>query len=290
MNRREFLQTAAVAGVALGTLPLAKAEEAAKRPPKPGLSIQLYSLRQDTGKDFDEVLQWVAALGLKGVEFAGYGPYGGKPQELRKRLDDLGLVATGTHIGTDSFVGDHLQRTIEFHKTIGCNYLVVPNDGRFYQAEKWRELVDIFNKTAELLKPLGMFCGYHNHTGEFGKLDNKTYFEWFAENTRPEVILQQDCGWSYYAGQNPVALMKKYPGRFRTVHIKPAVTQNDVEGKKGILGQDSVPWKPIFQACRDIGGTRWMVLEQEVYPDGKSPKQCVTESFAVMKKLHAEIA
>ena len=51
------------------------------------LALQLYSVRDDCGKDFDAALAQVAKMGFTGVEFAGYHNYGGKgegtPQEAR---------------------------------------------------------------------------------------------------------------------------------------------------------------------------------------------------------------
>ena len=224
-------------------------------------------------------------MGFQGVEFAGYYNYGGRPAELKKRLDDLGIKASGTHIGTGSFDKNNLQRTIDFHAAIGCKFLVVPGDGRFTDPNRWKELADIFNQTAAILKPLGMACGYHCHTGEFKKLGDKTFWELFAENTSADVILQQDCGWSYVAGQDPAALIRKYPGRSRTLHIKPSVVKKDQGAKKAILGQDSVPWPSVLLAAREVGNTDWLTVEQETYPDGRPAMDCLKDSLAGLQTM-----
>jgi sugar phosphate isomerase/epimerase len=77
--------------------------------------------------------------------------------------------------------------------------------------------------------------------------------------------------------------MKRYPGRMQVVHIKPTVF-GTATGKKAIFGQDSVNWGPILTACRDLGATAWLTLEQEAYPDGKSPMECTALSLAALKK------
>ena len=79
--------------------------------------------------------------------------------------------------------GDELKKTIDFHQTIGCKFLIVPGDGDFTDPEKSKALAETFNKTAEVLKPLGMACGYHNHTNEFKKDGDNTYWDLFAERT-----------------------------------------------------------------------------------------------------------
>ncbi|MHC4252447.1 MAG: sugar phosphate isomerase/epimerase family protein, partial [Planctomycetota bacterium] len=108
ISRREALKLAAAGA---GALALGARAPAARAKDKPvGIALQLYSVRGDCGKDFDGALERVAKMGYKGVEFAGYKKYGGKPKELKARLDDLGLVAAGTHIGTGSFRGGALRK------------------------------------------------------------------------------------------------------------------------------------------------------------------------------------
>jgi sugar phosphate isomerase/epimerase len=223
-------------------------------------------------------------MGFAGVEFAGYHKYEGKPKELRQKLDDLNLKVAATHIRTGNFHGDTLKRTIEFHQIIGCKYLIVPGDGDFTHPEKSKALAETFNKTARILEPMGLCCGYHNHTREFAKEGGKTYWDLFAERTSQDVVLQQDCGWSATAGQNPAELIKRYPGRTKVTHFKPAVIGND-KSKRPILGEDSVDWAAVLAACRQFGGTEWITVEQESYLDGKSPMECTELSLAGLKKL-----
>ena len=281
LSRRQFVRNTLLAAAAVGARGALWA--AAKEIP---VAVQLYSVRGECAKDFDGALAEVAKMGFAGVEFAGYHSYGGKATELRKKLDDLGLKAAGTHIGTGSFRGDALKKTIEFHQTLGCKFLIVPGDGDFTNPEKSKTLAETFNKTAEVLKPLGLWCGYHNHTHEFTKLDGKTYYDLFAERTTADVVLQQDCGWTAAAGLNPVDIMKRYPGRMKITHFKPTVVKGDA-GKKAYLGEDSVDWAAVITACREIGGTQWITVEQETYPDKKSPMECTALSLAGLKKLLA---
>ncbi len=280
LSLRDFVKTSMIAATALSLRPSLLAEGAAQ----PRLSVQLYSVRDDCGKDFDTALAQLAKMGFVGVEFAGYHKYGGKAKELRAKLDELGLIAAGTHIGTGSFRGDELKRTIEFHKTIGCKYLIVPGDGAFTNPEKSKELAETFNKTAEVLKPLGMYCGYHNHTHEFTKTGDTTYWHLFAQRTTKDVVLQQDCGWSAAAGYNPVELIKLFPGRTRITHFKPTVVGDD-KTKKPILGEDSVDWAAVLAACRQYGATEWVTVEQEAYLPGKSPMECTELSLKGLKKI-----
>lgn len=280
LSRRDFVKTSVVAATALGLNPSLWAQGK----PGPRISVQLYSVRDDCARDFDAALAQIAKMGFAGVEFAGYHKYGGKAKELRAKLDELNLVAAGTHIGTASFRGDELQRTIEFHQILGCRFLIVPGDKDFTNPEKSKALAETFNQAAGTLKPLGLFCGYHNHTAEFKMDGDKTFWDLFAERTSHEVVLQQDCGWSAAAGKNPAELVRRHPGRTRITHFKPMVVK-DAPGKKAILGQDSVDWASVLKACREVGGTEWVTVEQESYPDGKSPMDCTQLSLAGLKKI-----
>jgi len=266
------------------------------------IAVQLYSVRRDCAQNFDAALQQVAAMGFVGVEFAGYYGYANKAAALAARLKALNLKVAGTHLRMPDLRGDALKATIDFHKTIGCRFLLVPGDAAFTDPEKSKALADEFNKLAQTLKPLGMACGFHNHTGEFKKDGEKTYWDLFAERTTKDVILQQDCGWTLAAGFDPVAYVRKYPGRTRTAHFKPTVVPAGATAaraagaaagaahtagapKRAILGQDSVDWKGVYAACREVGGTEWIVVEQETYPDNKPPMDCTRESLAGLLAL-----
>ncbi len=273
LSRRNFLKMTAAGTVAaigaqsgiLGT----------RKDPESGIPIalQLYSVRGDCAQDFDRAMAQVADMGYRGVEFAGYYHYGDDPRALRRRLDGLGLKVAGTHIQTATLRDDELPKTIEFHRAIGCKYLIVPGDRDFTDPEKCQALADTFNTAAAALKPEGMYCGFHNHKGEFAEHQGRTFWELFAERTSTDVILQLDVGWAQDAGVDPVKEIRKYPGRIRTAHFKPTVLEGD-EGKTAILGRDSVDWSSVIQACRASGGTEWFIIEQEYYPDGKTPMEC----------------
>jgi len=280
ISRRQFVKDSLLAASAAGLAPRLRAATTKKLP----VAVQLYSVRDVCAKDFDGALGQLAKMGFDGVEFAGYHSYSGKPKALRQRLDDLNLRVAATHLATMALRGDALKQTIEFHQTIGCRFLIVPNDRDFTDPEKSKVLAETFNQVALTLKPLGMACGYHNHASDFKMNGGKTSWDWFAERTSQDVILQQDCGWTVAAGYDPVVLMKRYPGRMRTTHFKPVVVGGD-QTKKPIIGQDSVDWPAVLAACIAFGGTEWITVEQEKYLDGISPMACTEMSLAGLKKI-----
>ena len=296
-SRREALKLTAAGAVVLAggsnAVFAAKAAAVKVKPVKSAkISLQLYSVRRSCGKGFDKVLEAVAKMGYQGVEFAGYHNYGGKPKDLKKKLDSLGLTAAGTHIGARSFTDPkQIQKTIDFHKTIECKYLCCPGDRAFCHPERSKKLADDFNTAAAALKKVGLYCGYHNHSGEMKVASGektKTWFDLFAERTVQDVVLQQDVGWTAAAGQDPAAFIRRYPGRYQIQHFKPTVVRGD-KGKTCIIGQDSVKWKEVIAASYEVGAAEWFTIEQERYLKGKSDLECSEMSLkglqAIMKAM-----
>src|SRR4051812_12310971 len=114
MTRRSFAALLAGGGFA------AVSRAAAKVP----IAVQLFSIRLQCEKDLEGTLAWVRQIGFEGVEFAGY--YGRSASELRKLLSANGLRCCGAHTPLPELSGAKLDQTIEFHKTLGNRYLIVP--------------------------------------------------------------------------------------------------------------------------------------------------------------------
>ncbi|MBE0713272.1 MAG: sugar phosphate isomerase/epimerase [Candidatus Aminicenantes bacterium] len=200
-------------------------------------------------------------MGYKGVEFAGYYGWDSKPKELRKLLDGNGLKCCGTHTGLETVTGDSLKATAELHAILGNSFLIVPSL-EAKDAQDWLDLAKRFNEIAAKAKPLGMRVGYHAHAGDFRKLGDTTSWEIFFDNTSADVIMQNDMGNCMSGGGDPVAILKKYPGRSASVHLK------EYGGPEAaVIGQGVIPWAEVFQVCETTGGTAWYVVEHEVGDD-----------------------
>jgi sugar phosphate isomerase/epimerase len=275
INRRHFIQRSAlgVAGVGLGTR-LASVAEAAADSKKIPVGLELYSIRDQCKADLPGMLTAVAKIGYKGVEFAGY--HGRSAKELRKMLDDNGLVACGTHTPYESVLGDKLKETIEFNQTIGNKFLIVPwMEGK--TKAQWLEKAKLFNELAIKVKPYGMAVGYHAHAHDFEKFDGESAWDLFFGNTTVDVVMQLDTSNCCEGGADPVAVLKKYPGRARTIHIKA-----NGGGPEAVIGEDKVNWKEVFAFCEGPGKTEWYVLEHE---SSKDPLDAVKRSFAALKQM-----
>ena len=273
VTRRAFLSrsTAGVAGATLGLGRLAQAAPAGRRVP---VGLQLYSVREQCAKDLPGVLAAVAKVGYQGVEFAGY--HNRSAKDLRKMLDDLGLVTCGTHTPYESVLGDKLKETIEFNRVIGNKFLIVPwMEGKTKQ--EWLDKARLFNTLADQVKSAGMSVGYHAHAHDFEKFDGESAWDLFFGNTKPEVIMQLDTSNCRDGGADPVVVLKKYPGRARSIHLKASGG-----GPEAVIGEDKVDWKAVFAFCESQGKTEWYVVEHET---SKDPIDAVKRNFAALKAM-----
>jgi sugar phosphate isomerase/epimerase len=272
VSRREFLGALGVAGTAL-SLGLAGSARAASTKKIP-VGLQLYSLRNECKKDLPGMLAAVSKIGYKGVEFAGY--HGRTAKDLRQMLDDNGLIACGTHTPYESVLGDKLKETVEFNRVIGNKFLIVPwMTGKTKQ--EWLDKAKLFNELADKVKADKMWIGYHAHAHDFQKFGGESAWDLFFGNTKPEVIMQLDTSNCCEGGADPVAVLKKYPGRARSIHIKA-----NGGGPEAVIGEDKVDWKGVFEFCETKGKTQWYVVEHET---SKDPLDAVKRNFEALRKM-----
>jgi sugar phosphate isomerase/epimerase len=273
VTRREFLGAIGAAGVTLGlgVAPLAQAAASKKIP----VGLQLYSVREQCTADLPGTLAAVSKIGYRTVEFAGY--YGRSAKDLRKLLDDNGLVACGTHTPYESVQGDKLKETVEFNRTIGNKFLIVPWMNEAKSKQEWLDRAKLFNEIADQVKPDGMWVGYHAHSHDFKQIEGVTAWDLFFGNTKAEVVMQLDTSNCCEGGADPVAVLKKYPGRARSIHLKAFGG-----GPDAVIGEDKVDWPSVFAFCETKGKTQWYVLEHE---SGKDPLDAVRRSFEALKKM-----
>jgi sugar phosphate isomerase/epimerase len=281
-SRRDFLRTAAAgAGAALAgwkaSAPLTAASlQTAKPRARIPVGVQLYSVRDLAAKDLPGTLEAIGKMGYKGVEFAGYYGWETKPKELRKLLDANGLRCCGTHTALETVTGDPLKATADLHKVLGNTFLIVPSL-QVEGAEGWLDMAKRFNEIAAKAKELGMRVGYHAHAGDFRKLGDKTSWEIFFDNTGKDVIMQLDIGNCLQGGGDPVAILKEYPGRSASVHLK------EYGGPDAaVIGQGVVHWNEVFEICETTGGTKWYVVEHEV---GSDPMGSIRGCLRGLRKM-----
>ena len=298
-TRRTFIKNSAltIAGAAF----LSKDIFAAAAPGEI-LGVQLYSVRDDMKKDPLSTLKLVAKAGYKNVEHANYVDrkfYGYSATEFKKVLADLGLSMPSGHTvmgrlhwdDSKNDFTDLWKYTVEDAAIVGQKYVVSPWLDNSYRKtfDDLKKYMEVFNKSGELCKKSGMKFGYHNHDFEFSeKLNDVKVFDIILQNTDPSLVAQQlDIGNMYHAGGIALDIMKQYPGRFDSMHVKDEI-KAEKAGEMGgayestVLGKGIIPVKEIVDLGRK-SGTTLFIIEQESY-QGKAPIDTIKEDYDIMKK------
>jgi len=298
-SRRKFLKTSALS-VAGATLFSKTMFAGVYKDEYTG--IQLYTVRDEMRVDPLGTLKAISGQGWKIVEHASYGNrkfYGSTPAEFKKILDDLGLKMLSGHTvmgptawdATKNDFSDAWKYTVEDAAIVGQKYVISPwlDQSLRTSYDGLRKYMEVFNKCGELCQKSGMKFGYHNHDFEFSqKLNDMTVYDIMLQNTDPKLVIQQlDIGNMYNGGAKALDIVKKYPGRIESMHVK-----DEIKGEKKstmgegfestILGKGVIPVKEVIDLGRSSGGTTLFIVEQESY-QGMKPVDCAKEDLAIMK-------
>jgi sugar phosphate isomerase/epimerase len=244
------------------------------------IGLELWSVRHQCEQELPGVLQAVAEMGYETVELA-HSYYGFDAATWRKLLDKSGLKSCGMHMGLRMLEGDAFDETVAMHKVIGTPYLIVASlpKKKLASVQAIVETANHFNQLAERLEPHGMKIGYHCHGGDFAKVGDRTAWEVFGGNTKADVLLQLDIGNCLGGGGDPIAMLKKFPGRSVSLHLK------DHGGKPGaVFGEGEVDWKEVFRLSETIGGTKQYIIEEEGRK-GPEALEAVRRALANFRKM-----
>ncbi|HEY0741189.1 MAG TPA: TIM barrel protein [Chryseosolibacter sp.] len=297
-SRRNFLKQSAVA---LAATTLVGRSVFANAKPQTLVGVQLYSVRDEMKADPLGTLKQVAEMGYKHVEHANYVDrkfYGWSAAEFKKILGDLGLRMPSGHTvlspkhwdSSKKDFTDAWKYTVEDAATLGQNYVISPwlDQSLRNTRDDLMRSMEMFNKSGELCKKSGMKFGYHNHDFEFSQtFDNETVYDIMLKNTDGDLVMQQlDIGNLYNGGANASEIVKKYPGRFESLHVKDEIKAAEGGHDKyesTILGKGIVNVKEVIDMCKKSGGTFHYIVEQESY-QGKTPLASIKEDLEIMKK------
>jgi sugar phosphate isomerase/epimerase len=291
-SRRKFIQNTGIAILGLGIAPKALLSKSTIADAKTLIGIQLYAVRDNMFKDPLGTLKALSKMGYQYIEHANYVNrklYGYTPIEFKKILDDLGMKMPSGHTSLNANHWDNKKKeftdawkyTIDDAVTLGQDYVISP-----WIDEKVRTSYDalmhqleLFNLSGELCLESGMQFGYHNHNFEFiEKVNGQLIYDIILKETDPELVIHQlDFGNMFGIGARGMDWIKKYPGRFVSVHVKdeikvPIGEMND-QHDSTILGNGLVDPKAVCLLAKAIGGTKQFIIEQESY-QGIAPLEC----------------
>jgi sugar phosphate isomerase/epimerase len=239
------------------------------------LGLQLYTVRNEMGKDFEGTLAKVAAAGYREVEFAGYFDHA--PKDVRAILDRHKLTAPSTHVDYAT-VEMKLAQIIETSHVIGHKFLVNPwiDEEMRKQPDVWKRMAATFNKAGEACKKAGLQFAYHNHHFEFVPVNGVMPYDQLLKECDGDLVrMELDLCWITVARQDPLLYFQRYPGRFPLVHVKglkkvpegeaPVPFDQAIPNITDVGTNDVIDWKRIF-AKADQAGIRHYFVEHDAAP------------------------
>ena len=241
------------------------------------IGLQVYSIRDIYSESPAKAFKIIKDCGYDAVDMFGGITMGA--EELKQLLDDFGLECCGWHASWDYISKpDILEMYASYNKVIGNKYLICPGLpfawGNKTTKDQWLEAAQKLNEIAAQLKKHGMYTGIHSHDVEFKPTEGTDELPWdiLAKNTVNDVVLQLDLGNTYQAGPEPVAVLKKYPGRAQTVHLKP---YSLTKGMSVPIGEDDIDWAETVKFCNEKGNTEYFIIEYEEADAKAGIKTCI---------------
>lgn len=247
-----------------------------------GIGVHLYTIRDAMAEDTPAALKKVSELGYKYMELGGYSDgkfYGYSPREFRKLVDDLGMEIPASHtvVEAEGITLENAKIIAEDHAELGVKYCIQPwivEEARTTIAS-YKKMAADWNKVGEIMKDYGIQFGYHNHNFEFDTIEGKVpYYDVLMVELDPSLVTMEiDFFWAIKAGQDPVEIIKKYPGRFQLFHLKDMYTEEKpffhVNTRDfAPVGEGKIDFKAILEV-KDIAGMKYMFVEQDYTRDGK---------------------
>ena len=281
-NRRNFLKISAAGSVGMMVLGATGCNTAGAPDRKSyGVGLQLYTIRDVMTADALGTLKKVSDIGYKYLELAGYSEgkfYGYSPAEFKKIVSDLGMVALSSHTQVESagISIDKAKLMADAHAELGVKYSIKPwIEEVDRNIESYKKMIADCNEVGKITKSAGIQFGYHNHNFEFANIDGVVpYYDLFLPGMDADLVtMELDLFWASKAGQDPIAMFNKYPGRFQLLHLKDMLTNQPpfFEVKKDDIcsvGVGIIDFKKII-AAKEIAGAKYFIVEDDNQGNGK---------------------
>ncbi|WOK06262.1 sugar phosphate isomerase/epimerase [Imperialibacter roseus] len=238
------------------------------------IGIQMGSMRELMKVDVEKTLARLKELGVKELE--GGTPRGIDKEAYKKLLEKYGLKVVAVGSNFDALQKpDELQAIIDNAKFYNAKFVLcywIPHTEEKMTLEEMKKGVEVFNAAGKTLKENGLTFAYHAHGYEFVDYEggNGTLYEYFMDNTNPDyVTVQMDVFWMRNPGQNPAALLRKYPTRFTSLHLKDRKpgSKDNLQGRQDpetnvVLGQGDVGIAEAMEAAMEIGIKHYFIEDE----------------------------
>lgn len=247
------------------------------------LGVQLYSVRDAIRGDVPGTLARVRALGFREVELAG--TYGLTAEQFRAALDRAGLRATSMHVGYEQ-LRDSLPAVLAEAKALGVQYVGtawIPHaNGPLTEEGAHRAAAD-FDSWGRAARRQGLQFFYHTHGYEFVPgADGALPMDILMRDTDPDAVkYEMDVFWVSRPGADPVAWLRKYPTRWRLLHLKDMKRGTATNVNTGAanpdsaevpLGSGQIDYRGVLRAAKEIGVEKYYIEDETSDPFATMPQ------------------
>jgi inosose dehydratase len=264
---------------------------------------------------FEQCVSEMALAGFSGSEVGNKYPK--DPQVLNRALKLRGLRICNAWFSSFLTTKPYEEVEKEFIKhrdflhALGARVIGAAEQGHSVQGQnkpvfdakpvftggEWDRLCGGLNRLGRRAAEKGMKLTYHHHMGTgvqtAGEIDR------LMENTDPELLgLLYDTGHLAFSGEDHLAVLDKWMGRVRHVHLKdirPAVHKQAVEEKWSFLqavkagvftvpGDGGMDFSPVFKKLIQAGYSGWWVVEAEQDPARANPLEYAVKARSYIRE------
>ena len=254
---------------------------------------------------FKQTVSEMALAGFTGCEIGN--KYPSDPVELKKQLDLRGMRIASRWFSSFLLTKPYEEveadfiRELDFLAAVGANRINVSEQSYSIQGKvdvpiltgghkyvmndaEWDRFCDGLNKLGRVARERGFKLCFHHHMGTVGRTSEET--DRMMANTDPDcVFLCYDTGHFTFAGEDPLAMLKKYVDRVGHVHLKDMRLRVVEEVRKNnwsfltavrngaftVPGDGDVDFDPVFKVLSDAGYQGWLLVEAEQDPAKADP-------------------
>ena len=253
------------------------------------LGLQLWSLKSQFEKDVISTLDVVGSYGVNYVETAGTN--GMVPEQYRMELSSRGKQVVSAHVQYGDLV-KNFEAVLLDVVALGVKYAVIPwipHEGAFTEDDNKKAIENLKIWGPKFAKH-GIKFAYHPHGYEFGAgKEEVTLFDKMARATAGhDVYFQMDVCWVVYGGEDPVALLNEYKGRWVSLHIKEIAKDVEVgfvrpnlsPKNRVVVGTGQIDWPAVIGTARAQGIGLFFIEDEGV----NSPRD-IPLSIAYLRSL-----
>jgi len=269
ISRRQFLSKSAMAVTAAACLAPGMKRVHADPLGMP-IGCQLYPVGKQVAQDFEGTLRQLAAIGYRAIELCSppsYEKSGFAPlvkmqaAEVRKTIETAGLRCESCHYQFQE-LKEKLDDRIAYAKELGLKHMILSAFGLRQDATmaEWAKAAGELNKIGERTKKEGIQLGFHNHNTEFREIDGVLVYDKLMSEFDPKLVKMQFQVAVISLGYQAATYLKKYPGRFSSLHL---ADWSSADKKSVPVGAGVVDWKGLFAAAK-IGGVENYFVEMNM--------------------------